>query len=173
MSEGSGGGPRNVKVLAVASGGGHWVQLMRLVPAWLECDVAYATTEAEYLGVVEAIHAELGARNTPRFYLIVAANRWQKARVVRQFLQLLWIVARERPDAVVTTGAAPGVLALSVGRLVGARTVWIDSVANADEMSLAGRGARHSADVWLTQWPHVAQSTRLGGRAPEYWGSVL
>jgi UDP-N-acetylglucosamine:LPS N-acetylglucosamine transferase len=164
--------PQATKVLAVASSGGHWVQLMRLVPAWVGLDVAYVTTEPEYRKVADAMHSELGAV-APRFYVVVAANRWQKLRVAKLLAQLVWIIVRERPDAVVTTGAAPGLLALQAARLVGARTVWVDSVANAEQMSLAGRGARHSADAWLTQWQDVAKSTVIRGRSPEYWGSVL
>ncbi len=41
---------RRVRVLAVASGGGHWVQLLRLRPAWEGCDVAYATVHREFGG---------------------------------------------------------------------------------------------------------------------------
>ena len=65
-------------------------------------------------------------------------------------------------------GALPGVVALALGRAMGARTVWIDSVANAAEMSLSGRLARRVAHLWLTQWEHVARDS-----GAEYAGSVL
>ena len=39
---------RSVRILAIASGGGHWTQLLRMRPAWEGCDVAYATTHADY-----------------------------------------------------------------------------------------------------------------------------
>ena len=69
---------------------------------------------------------------------------------------------------VVTTGAAPGLVALALAKLfAGSRTVWIDSIANTERLSLSGRLARPVADAWLTQWPHLA---RPGG--PEHWGAV-
>jgi len=68
----------------------------------------------------------------------------------------------------VTTGSAPGLLALRLARLLGMRTVWIDSVANVEELSLSGRKARRYADLWLTQWPHLAKE-----QGPEYRGSLL
>ena len=74
---------------------------------------------------------------------------------------------RERPDVVVSTGAAPGYLALRCAKLLGARTVWIDSVANVEELSLSGRIASTKADLCLTQWPHLAAGP-VG-----YEGSVL
>lgn len=79
-----------------------------------------------------------------------------------------WIVIRERPDVVVTTGAAPGLVVLALARLLGARTVWVDSIANAERLSLSGRLAEGRADLVLTQWPELA---REGG--PRYLGGVL
>jgi len=68
----------------------------------------------------------------------------------------------------VTTGAAPGYLAIRLGRLMGAKTIWVDSVANAEELSMSGRLAGRHAGLWLTQWAHLA-----GRPGPEYRGSVL
>jgi hypothetical protein len=73
-----------------------------------------------------------------------------------------------RPHVVVSTGAAPGYFALRLGRWFGARTVWIDSIANVEQLSMTGTLVRRFADRWLTQWPHLAQS---GG--PEFAGAVL
>ena len=44
--DGSTAHKRRPKVLAVSSGGGHWVQLMRLQTAFEGCDVSYATVLA-------------------------------------------------------------------------------------------------------------------------------
>jgi UDP-N-acetylglucosamine:LPS N-acetylglucosamine transferase len=164
--------PKAIRVLAVASGGGHWVQLMRLRPAWQGCDVAYLTTNRTYATELR-MQAEQDKLPPPRFHLVGSANRWQKLRLLGQLFAICWIVARERPGVVITTGASPGYFAVLFGRLLGARTIWIDSIANCEEVSLAGRKAGQYADLWLTQWENVSQSTEVGGRRPEYWGGVL
>ena len=74
----------------------------------------------------------------------------------------------EKPDIVITTGAAPGYLALRLARLIHARTVWLDSIANVDQLSLSGLKVGRYADLWLTQWPHLAKP-----EGPHYAGSVL
>lgn len=147
-----------VRVLAVASGGGHWVQLRRLAPAWEGCDVAYMTTEAGYREHVAPA----------RFYVVRDANRWDKIGLLRQVLGVAWVLVRERPKAIVTTGAAPGFFALGLGRLLGARTIWVDSIANAEELSGSGAKAGRFARLWLTQWPHLARP-----EGPGCEGSVL
>ena len=154
---------RKIRIMAVASAGGHWVQLMRLRPAWEGLEVTYVTTDP---GLRQTL--EEAGKATPDFRVITEANRWHKRKLIRQLAELTFIMARVRPDAVITTGAAPGYFALRLGRLFGARTVWIDSMANAEDLSLSGQQARRHADLWLTQWEHLAKPD-----GPEFLGSVL
>jgi UDP-N-acetylglucosamine:LPS N-acetylglucosamine transferase len=134
------------RVLAVASSGGHWVQLRRLAPAFEGHDVAYLSTHPGHRDEVAPA----------RFHLVADANRSSKVALMRSALKVFWVLARERPDVVVSTGAAPGYLAIRGAKLFGARTVWIDSIANVDELSLSGQMASARADLCLTQWPHLA-----------------
>ena len=55
-------------------------------------------------------------------------------------------------------GAAPGFFAISLARLVGARSVWVDSIANAEELSLSGQKATRVATLTLTQWPSLGEA---------------
>lgn len=146
------------RVLLLSSGGGHWVQLLRLRPAFEEHDVAFAT-------VADAYRSDVGAA---RFYRFPDATRWNKLRLAFQALVVLTIVLRVRPHVVVSTGAAPGYFALRFGRMFGARTVWIDSMANVERLSMTGGLVRRYADLWLTQWPHLAEQD-----GPAYAGAVL
>lgn len=146
------------RVLAVASGGGHWVQLQRLRPALEGHEVAFVTTHQGYADEAAPY----------RFHVVNDASRSRKLGLVLLAFRMLAILVRERPHVIISTGAAPGYLALRIGRLFGSRTIWIDSIANVEEMSLAGRLARRYADVWLTQWPHLETP-----EGPRFVGSVL
>lgn len=146
------------RILAVASGGGHWVQLKRLRPAFDGHDLVFVTTNAGYRGEGQPC----------RFYAVNDASRWNKLGLAEMAFRLLVIVLRERPDVVITTGAACGYFAIRFGKWLGARTLWLDSIANIDEVSLSGRLARRYADLWLTQWPHLASA-----EGPRYVGAVL
>jgi UDP-N-acetylglucosamine:LPS N-acetylglucosamine transferase len=81
---------------------------------------------------------------------------------------LFKIIRYERPNFIISTGAAPGVIALAVGKLFGARTIWLDSIANTEKLSLSGKIAGKFVDLWLTQWEHLSSD-----RGPKFWGSVL
>lgn len=145
-------------VLAVASGGGHWTQLLRLQPAFEHCDVVYVSTISGHADEVPE----------SRYFRVPDANRWQRWRALRCALRIGWLLVRIRPDVVVSTGALPGYLAVVIGKRLGRRTIWIDSIANAEELSMSGRRAGRHCDVWLTQWPHLAEPD-----GPAYAGSVL
>ena len=149
---------RKTRVLAVASGGGHWIQLMRLKPAFSGHEVTYVTVDEAYRRDV--------AGSTLR--VVPDATRWSRRSLLRLALKTAWIVWREHPDVVVTTGAAPGYFAVLFGRWLGARTAWIDSMANVERLSLSGEKAGRWADLWLTQWPGLAEAD-----GPGFAGAVL
>jgi exopolysaccharide biosynthesis glucuronosyltransferase PssD len=146
-----------VKILAVASSGGHWVQLKRITSAFADAQVCFVSTNAAYASEHDA-----------PFCFVPEANMRCKVKLVYMFLRVAVVVAKVRPDVIISTGAAPGFAALLIGKLMGSRTIWLDSIANVGELSMSGKRVRRLADVWLTQWPHLA---RPGG--PEYWGRVL
>lgn len=147
------------KVMAVSSGGGHWVELRRIIPAFEGAEVVYVSTEPQ-------ADADLAPARHYSVRNVTRRNRLAFAVTIRQILAIL---RRERPDVVITTGAAPGLVAIALAKLVcRSRTLWIDTVANSEKMTLSGRLARPVADAWLVQWPHLAKP---GG--PEFWGAVL
>ena len=145
--------------MVIASGGGHWTQMLRLRPAWAGLDVFYVGVKRMYEGDVPG----------SRFYAVEDVSRLHKLALFKTVAQLAWILLKERPRAIVTTGSAPGMLALRLGKtLLRCRTLWLDSVANVEEMSLSGRKATAHADLVLTQWPHLARS-----EGPHYKGALL
>lgn len=156
--EASGGGARRTSVLAASSGGGHWVQLLRILPAFQGCSVVFLTVDA-------AAREELPG---DRVHIVRDATRWDGLGVVQLALQVFRVLLRERPDVVVSTGAAPGFMAVIFGKLLGSTTIWLDSIANCEEISLSGHLARRFSDLRLTQWAHLASD-----RGFEYAGRVF
>lgn len=149
---------RSKRVLLVASAGGHWTQLMRLREAWEDCDPVYLTTDS-------GCRVDTGSA---RLYVVNDANQWSRCALIVMALRVAMIVLYVRPRVVVSTGAAPGYIAIRIARLIGAKCAWIDSMANVDELSLSGKLAGKWSDLWLTQWPQLARD-----EGPLYKGSVL
>ena len=145
------------RVLAIASGGGHFVQLLRLRPAWADHDVTYAT-----------VHASSAADVAPaRLLTFRDASRADWWRLPLVIWDMAAILIRVRPQVIVTTGAMPPLVMLALGRLTGAKTLWVDSIANSEVLSGSGGLAGKVATQVVTQWPDLATPQ------VEHWGSVL
>lgn len=134
------------------------MQLQRLRPAFDGFDVAYVSMFESYATLVPG----------SRYHVVPDASRFNLAGFLSVLRRALVIMARERPHAIVTTGSAPMLVFLLLGRLMGSRTLWIDSIANSERMSSSGRLARKIAHKTVSQWPEVARAEGV-----DYWGAVL
>ena len=145
-------------VLAISSGGGHWVQLLRLKPAWAAYPVVYASVESDYRHTVEPA----------QYFTIPDGNRHTKTALFKVMWKTFRLVLEHRPAVVISTGAAPGFFAVMWGKILGARTVWVDSIANAEHLSLCGKAVRPFTDLWLTQWEELSSP-----KGPRFYGSIV
>jgi UDP-N-acetylglucosamine:LPS N-acetylglucosamine transferase len=146
------------RLLAIASGGGHWIELMRLEPIFSDYDTVFVSMFENYRTSVK----------DRRCYVIPDASRFRLSTFLPIFWLALRILMRERPHAVITTGSAPMLPILLLARLFGARTLWIDSIANPEVLSTSGRIAKRIVHRCVAQWPEVARREGL-----ECWGAVL
>lgn len=153
------------RVMLISSGGGHWVQLNRVAPALAGAERHFVTVRSEYRD---------GLSPSDEFHVIPDATRWDRIRLVWCLLRVAWIILRIRPHVVISTGAAPGYFGIMIGHKLGARTCWIDSIANTEMLSMSGDRARRHADLVLTQWDHIACPEGDSGRcAVEFAGRVM
>ena len=149
---------KRADIVAVASSGGHWEQLLLLSSAFAGMNVLFVTTKQELLD-------QAGLANGK---VVSDCNRdrpWETAKCLLQCARVIFSV---RPKMVVSTGAAPGLLCLVMGKLIGAKTIWIDSFANVEKLSLSGKLAGYFVNTQLTQWQHLA-----GPGGPRYEGELL
>ena len=143
------------KILAISSSGGHWTQMQRITSSFSGNEVVYVSTLKGYAKEV----------STCKYYQVKDASAWNKLGLFSLFLQLIKIVVYERPNIVISTGAAPGLFAIILSRFLGAKTIWIDSIANYEKLSLSGRLAKYFTHLHLTQWEHlINQKTKCLGK---------
>ena len=135
------------KVMAIASIGGHWVQLLRIArPMEEKYKMVYVSNHPKCATMVEG----------QRFYQTIDFSRSDAWKLIPSFFKAVRTLLRENPDAIITTGAAPGLVFLLAGKLLGIKTIWIDSIANAEHLSASGRMASWFASRTYTQWKDLA-----------------
>lgn len=147
---------KSTKLLAIASFGGHWIQLSRLKGLFDKYDTTYASCFDNNMEI--------------NYYKIPDVNaNSSKLMLLWSLLSNFYLLLKIRPKIVVSTGALPGLICLIMAKKIfRSKTIWIDSIANGDELSKSGLTAKKYADVYLTQWKHLEKDD-----GPKYIGSVL
>ncbi len=135
--------------MLIASPGGHFVQLSLLAEKFPEeCLVIVGTyaTKPKFMNGID--YEQVPDFNRNSFYMVFAAF-WKSFKIIKKY----------KPQLVVTTGAAPGLVMLIISRILGIQSVWIDSLANSRKLSLSGNIARKIGGIVLSQWEHVASDS--------------
>ena len=151
---------KSVKICIAASAGGHLNQLLQLESVWQGHDVVCLSTSEMVRTRLELIG---------RTHITRECNRNNLVRLTRVFFKCLKIAAKERPDVVISTGAAVGCIACYLCKMLGAKVIWLDSIANVRDLSMSGRMVRRIADLFLVQWPELAARYKNA----EYVGTVI
>lgn len=139
---------KNMKICLAASAGGHLTELLKLADSWQQYEVFYVST------------ANIVAKKLNRYgptHVVGECNREHLLQVFLVLFRCVRVIIHERPNVIISTGAAVGCIMCFLGKLLGAKVVWIDSIANVGWISLSGRMVRHIADLFLVQWPEVAE----------------
>lgn len=140
------GGP----LLIVCSPGGHLLQMLELREAWAGFDRVWVTFDKSdarsLLRGERVLHAHGPTnRNVPN----LLRNLRLAARVLR----------RERPAAILTTGAGLAVPFAWIGRLRGVPTIYVESFTRMQELSLSARLIAPVANRVYAQWPELAAAS--------------
>ncbi len=141
------------RVLLICSGGGHLVQMQRIA-------VAARTTGTLTLATVDA-EQELKGDVYDAVVSLPDFNRQSPFAALMGIPKVFFKVLFLRPTHIISTGAAPGIIGIIAGRFVGARTLWIDSIANTRRLSVSGRIALRVSHQVFTQWPSLADGHKV------------
>lgn len=147
------------RVLLVCSPGGHLQQMLALEPAWRDREVTWVTLPG---GDVEDLLVG-------RPHLLAHGPTNRSLRMLARNLPFAWRVLRDcDPDAILSTGAGVSVPFFWLGRLLGRRCVYVESLTRIDSVSLSGQLVYPFASEFFVQWRGAQR-----GRRSRYVGSLL
>jgi hypothetical protein len=130
-------------LLLVCSSGGHLTQLYNLRPWWERFERTWVTFDKPDATSLLSGERALWA------YHPTTRNLWNLLRNTA----LAWrTVRRVRPDLIVSTGAAVAFPFFLVGKLFGAKTIYVEVFDRIDSATLTGRLCYPISDRFLLQW---------------------
>jgi UDP-N-acetylglucosamine:LPS N-acetylglucosamine transferase len=154
-----------VDVLLVCSTGGHLLQLLALRGAWAEFSRVWVTfdkSDARSLLADEQVVFAHGPTNR-NFGLLAVKN------LVLNLVAAVRLLRSVRPKVVLTTGAGVAVPFAWIGRVLGARVVYVESLTRIERPSLSCRLIAPVASRIYAQWPELRKAVPKA----RYVGSVV
>lgn len=137
-----------MKICFVGSSGGHLTHLYMLKPFWQTKERFWVTFDKE-----DARSLLEGETFYPAYY---PSNRSIKALIINSY-RALKILSKERPDLIITSGAAPAVPFFYIGKFFGAKTIYIEVFDRIDKPTISGKLCYPVTDVFIVQWEDMTK----------------
>ena len=135
-----------LKICFVCSSGGHLAHLYMLKPFWQDKERFWATFDKE-----DTRSILQGERIYPVYY---PSNRSIKALIINTY-RAIKILRRERPDIIISSGAAPAVPFFWIGKLMGASTIYIEVFDRIDKPTMTGKIVYPVTDRFIVEWEEM------------------
>lgn len=147
-----------MKVCLVGSSGGHLTHLYLLKPFWEDKERFWVTFDKEDARSIlsdEVVY--------PCHY---PTNRNLK-NLIKNTILAFNILRKERPDIIISSGAAVAVPFFYLGKIFGAKTVYIEVFDRIDAPTVTGKLVYPVTDRFIVQWEEMKKvypkAINLGG----------
>ena len=137
-----------LKICLVGSSGGHLTHLYMLKPFWEDNDRFWVTFDKE-----DARSLLIGEKMYPCYY---PSNRSIKALIINTW-KALKIISKEKPDLIISSGAAPAIPFFYIGKVFGAKTVYIEVFDRIDAPTVSGKVCYKVADRFIVEWEEMKE----------------
>lgn len=140
------------KVIFAASSGGHLSEILKLSPIFNEYEYLLITEKTELTEDMEDKYNTKFLKYGPNSNII----KYIFIIIYNLILSFIY-VAKFKPDTVVSTGAQIGGFVCAIGKIFGAKVIYIESLAKVDNLSRTGDNVYKFADKFYVQWESLAQ----------------
>lgn len=137
-----------MKICLVCSSGGHLAQLHMLEKCWKKHEHFWVTFDKE--------DANSLLKDERKYYCYYPSNRSIKALIINTRIAIK-VLRKEKPDVVISTGAAPAVPFFFIAKLFRIKTIYIEIYDRINTSTLSGRLCYKVADKFIVQWEELKE----------------
>ena len=146
------------KVCLVGSSGGHLTHLYLLKPYWEKKERFWVTFGKE--------DAKSILEDEKMYECYFPTNRNIKNLIKNTFLAIK-IIRKEKPKLIISSGAGVAVPFFYIGKIFGAKTIFIEVFDRIDKPTMTGKLVYPVADIFIVQWEEMKKvypkAINLGG----------
>ncbi|WP_297426926.1 PssD/Cps14F family polysaccharide biosynthesis glycosyltransferase [Clostridium sp.] len=132
-----------MKVCFITSSGGHLTHLIQLKELWKDKERFWVTFEKE--------DSKSILKDEKKYWCYFPTNRNIKNLIKNTFLAIK-ILLKEKPDLIVSTGAAPAIPFFYLGKLFGSKVVYIEVYDRIEKPTITGKVVYPISDLFILQW---------------------
>lgn len=136
----------NIKICLVGSSGGHLTHLYMLKPLWENKDRFWVT--------FDKLDANSLLKDEKKYYCHYPTNRNIKNLIKNTFLAIK-ILRKEKPDIIISSGAAVAVPFFYIGKLRRTKNIYIEVFDRIDKSTLTGKLVYPVTDKFIVQWEEM------------------
>ena len=134
---------KELKVCLVGSSGGHLTHLYMLKPFWKDKNRFWVTFDKE--------DAKSLLENEKVYPCYYPTNRSIKA-LIKNLKVAYKVLKKEKPDLIISSGAAVAVPFFYIGKIMGAKLIYIEVFDRLDKPTMTGRMVYPITDKFIVQW---------------------
>ena len=139
-------GSENKKICLVGSSGGHLTHLYMLKPFWSKKNRFWVTFDKE-----DARSILKDEKVYPCYY---PTNRNIK-NLIKNTVVARKVLRKEKPDLIISSGAAVAVPFFYLGKLFGAKLIYIEVFDRIDKPTMTGKLVYPITDKFIVQWEEM------------------
>ncbi|MFR4705585.1 MAG: PssD/Cps14F family polysaccharide biosynthesis glycosyltransferase [Roseburia faecis] len=137
---------KNLKICLVGSSGGHLTHLYMLKPFWKDKNRFWVTFDKE--------DARSLLKDEKMYPCYFPTNRNIKNLIRNTFLAIR-VLKKEKPDLIISSGAAVAVPFFYLGKMVGAKLIYIEVFDRIDKPTMTGKMVYPIVDKFIVQWEEM------------------
>ncbi|EME7160026.1 PssD/Cps14F family polysaccharide biosynthesis glycosyltransferase [Enterococcus faecium] len=147
-----------MKICLVGSSGGHLTHLYLLKNLWEKEERFWVTFDKE---------DSRSMLKDERFFPCYYPTNRNIINLIRNSFLAIRILLKEKPDLIISSGAAVAVPFFYLGKLIGAKTIYIEVFDRIDAPTLTGKLVYPVTDKFIVQWDEMKKvypkAINLGG----------
>lgn len=137
-----------MKICLAGSSGGHLSHLYMLKPFWNQHCRIWVTFNKE--------DANSLLKEEQVYHCYYPTNRSLKALFMNT--KLAWrVLKKEKPDLIISSGAAVAVPFFYLGKLFGAKTIYVEVFDRINKPTMTGKLVYPVTDTFIVQWEEMKQ----------------
>ena len=137
---------KDAKICLVGSSGGHLTHLYMLKDFFQDKDRFWVTFDKEDANSI--------LKEEKKYYCYYPTNRNIKNLIKNTFLAIK-ILRKEKPDLIISSGAAVAVPFFYIGKFFGAKLVYIEVFDRIDKSTMTGKLVYPITDKFIVQWEEM------------------